>query len=85
MKEVNQRIPEINMRRHDKLLKVARTIADLNESQVIGKKAHFPKRTDLCGHDRVSEFLNIQAEECPSCGYAVQRGDRYCRECGRVI
>jgi magnesium chelatase family protein len=83
MKEVARRVPEITTRGHDKLLKVARTIADLNGSASIAKK-HITQASDLCGHDRVKEFLDLQGEECPSCGHPTKPDDKFCRNCGRA-
>jgi magnesium chelatase family protein len=84
MKEVAGRIPEITARQHDKLLKVARTIADLNGSASITKK-HITHAAALCGHDRVKEFLNLQGEDCPSCGHPTQADSKYCWNCGTPI
>jgi magnesium chelatase family protein len=84
MKEVAKRIPEITTRGHDKLLKVARTIADLNNAPAI-KKAHIMRAADLCGHDRVKEFLAYDAGECSSCGSEIQTGDKFCRKCGASV
>jgi magnesium chelatase family protein len=86
MREVAKRIPELTTRGHDKLLKVARTVADLNGSALITRR-HISEAADLCGHDRVRDFLGAQAEldSCPNCGMAVELGDKFCRACGKAL
>ena len=86
MREVADRVPEITTRGHDKLLKVSRTVADLNNSAQIYKK-HVIEAADLCGHERVKEFLMLQPdlEVCNSCGASVETGDNFCRACGSPL
>jgi magnesium chelatase family protein len=83
LKEAARRVTQINMRRRDKLLMVARTVADLNNSPTISKK-HIVTAADLCGHDKVREFLSAQGEECSSCGNVIRIGDKYCGHCGNL-
>jgi len=83
MHEVAKRIPELTTRGHDKLLKVARTVADLNKSSLVTRK-HILDAADFCGHDQVKEFLAVQAEStiCTVCGQSIDVADKFCRHCG---
>ena len=68
MREVAAKAPELTTRGHDKLLKTARTVADLHSSPVIYKK-HIVEAAELCGHESVRDFL-LSLEEmdtCPVC------------------
>lgn len=83
LKEVVERFSSsLTMRGQHQLLKIARTIADLNKSPLIYKK-HIEEAADLSGHEDVKNFLAEQSEqECPGCGRNVEGGDRFCRQCG---
>jgi magnesium chelatase family protein len=86
MREVAEKAPELTTRGHDKLLKTARTVADLNNSPVIYKK-HIAEAAELCGHETVRAFL-LSLEEmdiCPSCKGPVDARHRYCPGCGHVL
>jgi magnesium chelatase family protein len=86
MREVAAKTPELGMRGHDKLLKTARTVADLNNSPAIYKK-HIVEAAGLCGHESVRDFL-LSMEEmdiCPSCKAPVDARHRFCPACGRVL
>jgi magnesium chelatase family protein len=86
MREVAGRVPELTTRGHDKLLKTARTVADLNNSPAIYKK-HIVEAAGLCGHESVRDFL-LSMEEmdiCPCCKAPVDARHRYCPGCGRVL
>ena len=86
MRQVAVRVPELTTRGHDKLLKTARTVADLNNSPVIYKK-HIVEAAELCGHETVRNFL-LSLEEmdlCPSCKGPVDARHRYCPGCGYVL
>lgn len=86
MREVASRVPQMTTRGHDTLLKVARTVADLNNSRCIYKK-HIVEAADLCGHKEVRDFLAAQSESvfCPACGAEVGGSDRFCKQCGHAI
>ncbi len=86
MQEVNEKVSELTMRGYDQLLKVSRTVADLNNSPLIYKK-HVIEAADLSGHEDVKEFLIAQpdTEQCPKCGLNVEVGDRFCRRCGSEL
>jgi magnesium chelatase family protein len=83
MRQVAAKAPELTTRGHDKLLKTARTVADLNNSPVIYKK-HIVEAAGLCGHETVRDFL-LSLEEmdmCPGCKRPVDARHRYCPSCG---
>ncbi len=86
MHEVNKRIHELSTRGYDKLLKVARTLADLNKSSQIYKK-HIVEAAELCDHEDVRDFLLEEAdvEPCPSCGEAIEPRHHFCPSCGHVL
>ncbi len=86
MREVASRVTEMTTRGHDTLLKVARTVADLNNSRCIYKK-HIMEAADLCGHQQVRDFLAAQGEVvlCRACGGEVGSSDRFCRQCGSAM
>ncbi len=86
MREAVRRVHEMTTRGHDTLLKVARTVADLNNSPCIYKK-HIVEAAELCGHDKVRDFLAAQNEPvlCRDCGGEVGSSDRFCRQCGHAI
>ena len=86
MREVAKRMPELTTRGHDKLLKVSRTVADVNNSPVIYKK-HIAEAAELCGHDDVREFLIRQddIQTCPACSEPVQATGRFCPQCGHAL
>jgi magnesium chelatase family protein len=85
MREVAARIPELTTRGFDKLLKIARTVADLNNSSVIYKK-HIVEAAELCGHESVREFLEAWEEStvCPKCQEPIEAKHRFCPNCGQV-
>jgi magnesium chelatase family protein len=85
MREVASRVTQMTTRGHDTLLKVARTVADLNNSRCIYKK-HVVEAADLCGHEEVRDFLAAQGDAalCRDCGAEVGASDRFCRQCGRA-
>ncbi len=86
MRQVAAKAPELTTRGHDKLLKTARTVADLNNSPVIYKK-HVVEAADLCGHESVRDFL-LSMEEmdiCPKCKGPVDARHRFCPSCGFVL
>jgi magnesium chelatase family protein len=86
MRQVAAKAPELTTRGHDKLLKTARTVADLNNSPVIYKK-HIVEAAELCGHETVRDFL-LSLEEmdmCPVCKGPVDARHRYCPGCGYVL
>jgi magnesium chelatase family protein len=82
MRQVAQKIPELTFRGHDKLLKTARTVADLNNSSVIYKK-HIKEAADLCGHESVRDFLESseELEICPECNKSVDPRYPFCPYC----
>lgn len=86
MREVASRVAQMTTRGHDALLKVARTVADLNNSRCIYRK-HIVEAADLCDHKEVRDFLAARGEavSCPGCGSEVDGSDRFCRQCGRAI
>lgn len=86
MHEVAKRVPELTTRGHDKLLKIARTVADLNRSGLIYKK-HIAEAAELCGYDDVRVFLMSQTEveACPVCGEVIDMKHRFCPSCGANI
>lgn len=86
MREVANRVPEITTRGHDKLLKVARTVADLYQSAQIYKK-HIAEAADLSGHEQLRDFLGEGGESigCPNCREDTEVGDRFCKHCGHQI
>ena len=86
MRKVAENIPELSTRGHDKLLKVARTVADLNSSTLVYKK-HIEEAAKLCHYDSVQLFLSSQGEMniCISCGSEHEESDRFCRECGKRL
>jgi magnesium chelatase family protein len=86
LEDVTRRVPDLTTRGFDKLLKVARTVADLNGSSLVYKK-HVVEAADLSGNDAVREFLVAlpDVDQCPDCGLAVEGGDRFCRRCGRAL
>lgn len=54
--EISKRVPELRTRGFDQLLKVARTVADLNNSVLI-KKKHVAEAAELCGDEAVKGFF----------------------------
>jgi predicted ATPase with chaperone activity len=86
MREVASRVTKMTTRGHDTLLKVARTVADLNNSRCIYKK-HIMEAADLCDHKEVRDFLAARGEAvaCPDCGSEASSSDRFCRQCGHAI
>ncbi len=86
LEEVNRRVPELTTRGFDQLLKVSRTVADLNNSSLIYKK-HVIEAADLCGNEAVKGFLvaHTELEQCPGCGVNIDIGDRFCRRCGHEL
>ncbi len=86
IRQVAAKAPELTTRGRDKLLKTARTLADLNNSPVIYKK-HVVDAAELCGHENVRDFL-LSMEEmeiCPKCKGAVDARHRFCPSCGFVL
>jgi magnesium chelatase family protein len=86
MREVASRVTQMTTRGHDTLLKVARTIADLNNSRCIYKK-HIVEAAELCDHKEVRDFLAAQSEVvlCAACGGEVGSSDSFCKRCGHAI
>jgi len=87
LREVVERFSgTLTMRGQHQLLKIARTIADLNRSALIYKK-HIEEAADLSGHEDVKNFLAAQPDQdqCPGCGGSVDVGDRFCRRCGSKV
>ncbi len=86
IEDVNRRVSTLTMRGFHQLLRVSRTIADLNNSPLIYKR-HVEEAAGHCGHSEVEEFLKKQPEmdQCPSCRTNVQVGDRFCRGCGHQL
>ena len=86
VREVASRVAQMTTRGHDTLLKVARTVADLNNSWSIYKK-HIVEAADLCGHEEVRDFLAAQGDAalCQDCGAEVGSSDRFCRQCGHAV
>jgi magnesium chelatase family protein len=85
MREVAKKVPELTMRGHDKLLKTARTVADLHNSPVIFKK-HIQEASELCGHESVRDFIgSLDIDVCPSCNGPIDARHRFCPGCGRVL
>lgn len=82
MHQVAQKVPELTFRGHDKLLKTARTVADLNNSNVIYRK-HIVEAADLCGHESVRDFLDRCEEKviCPECNRSVELRYPFCPYC----
>jgi magnesium chelatase family protein len=86
LRQVAAKHPELTTRAHDKLMKVARTVADLNKSPVIYKK-HIVEAAELCGHTDVRDFL-MSLEDldlCPSCKGPVDARHRFCPNCGYLL
>jgi magnesium chelatase family protein len=85
MREVGAKIPELTTRGHDKLLKTARTLADLNNSPVIYKK-HIVEAAELCGHESVRDFLQSLEgiATCPKCNAPIDARHRFCPNCGHM-
>jgi magnesium chelatase family protein len=83
MEEVSTSVPGLTMRGFDQLLKLGRTVADLNGSALIYKK-HIEEAADLSGHEDVAEVLAKYHDvgNCPGCGMKADAGDRFCRRCG---
>jgi magnesium chelatase family protein len=86
LREVAARIPELTTRGHDKLLKTARTVADLNNSAVVYKK-HVIEAAELCGHESVRDFLRSLGEvsPCPMCNASIEPRHRFCPNCGASV
>ncbi len=84
MEDVNRRVPKLTTRGFDQLLKVSRTVADLNNSSLIYRK-HVVEAADLCGHEEVKKILEGQGERCPGCAANVEANDRFCRRCGHPL
>ena len=86
MIKVAENTPEISTRGHDKLLKVARSVADLNGSTLIYKK-HIAEAVRLCGYSGVTSFLDLDAESrpCSTCGAEVSAGNTFCGRCGQEV
>jgi magnesium chelatase family protein len=86
MREVAAKSPQLTTRGHDKLLKTARTIADLNNSPLIYKN-HVVEAAELSENEGVRDFL-LSLEDmdiCPSCKGPVDARHRYCPGCGYVL
>ena len=83
MKDVVEHVPELSTRGYDKLLKIARTVADLNNSAVMYSK-HMLEAAKLTGHKGVSAFLSSRDDVtiCPSCGRQIRKSDNFCPGCG---
>jgi predicted ATPase with chaperone activity len=86
MRQVARKVPELTTRGHDKLMKTARTVADLNNSPVIYKK-HINEAATLCGHESVRAFLDNfgEVDTCPACNSSVDAQFRHCPHCGRNL
>jgi magnesium chelatase family protein len=86
LREVASRVTQMTTRGHDTLLKVARTVAGLNNSKCIYRK-HIVEAADLCDHKEVRDFLAARGElaSCPDCGSEVGSSDRFCRRCGHAV
>lgn len=86
MRQVAAKSPELTTRGHDKMLKIARTVADVSNSPAIYKK-HIIEAAELCGHEDVRDFL-LSMEEmntCPSCKRPVNSRHRFCPGCGHSM
>ena len=83
MRDVVEHVPELSTRGYDKLLKISRTVADLNNSPVIYSK-HIIEAAKLTGHQGVSDFLASRDEViiCASCGRQMGKKDNFCPGCG---
>jgi len=86
MRKVAENVPAISTRGHDKLLKVARTVADLYGSPLIYKK-HIGEAAELCEYSGVKAFLSSIPELllCPSCGEETATSNRFCSQCGTSL
>jgi ribosomal protein L40E len=86
MRQVTERIPDLSTRGHDKLLKVARTVADLNASALVYKK-HIIEAAELCHYDSVKLFLSAQLDMqiCPTCNAEVVASAKFCSQCGATL
>jgi magnesium chelatase family protein len=82
MREVASRATQMTTRGHDTLLKVARTVADLNNSRCIYKK-HIAEAAELCDQKEAIVFLG-QSPSCRACGSPVESADKFCRRCGHA-
>jgi magnesium chelatase family protein len=86
MRQVAAKAPESSTRGRDKLLKTARTIADLNNSPVI-YKTHIVEAAELSENESVRDFLlgTQEMDICPSCKQPVDARHSYCPGCGYVL
>lgn len=77
---------EITTRKKDKLLKIARTVADLNNSNMVYKK-HISQAAQLADQPDVQQYLSqfSDYDTCPNCGRRVEASDAFCRHCGGEI
>ena len=86
LREVEAQVPELTTRGHDKLLKVARTVADLHGSHRIFRK-HITDAAGLAGYETVKEFLNALADiqTCTKCQKELQMDAQFCQYCGNPM
>ncbi len=86
MRKIADNLYTISTRGHDKLVKVARTVADLNNSSQIYRK-HIEEAADLCSYVDVKDYLASHPEStyCPSCNFENQEGSRFCSACGQPL
>jgi hypothetical protein len=81
MREVATRVSRMTTRGHDTLLKVARTVADLNNSRYIYKK-HIAEAAKLCGYyDEVVGGI-LSGQSCENCNAELRSSDKFCSKCG---
>jgi hypothetical protein len=86
MKKVVDLAPELSTRRYDKLLKVARTVADLNRSPLMYSK-HILEAAELCQYASVASLLSNQQRKryCPFCDAEINLDDSFCSQCGKAL
>lgn len=77
---------DITTRTRDQLLRIAQTVADLSNANMVYKK-HIRRAADLADMEDVRDYLfqDVQEGSCPSCGAIIQLSSVFCSQCGEKL